>query len=169
MINQFTSTDPATKADANSIINQLAEFEVQVKRLREDTKTQMSKIVADMFKSFFDAFPEIKTIHWQQYTPLWNDGETCEFRLGSIEFNRVEYGAEPVDGEEVEEFDIGDGFAVSKYGNSLGLEYELYRSCVAIENVIENMDDEFESILGNNVTVFVTRRGIDLEDYEPEY
>jgi hypothetical protein len=168
MINQFTSTDPSTKADANSIIDALAELEVQVKRLREETKTEMSKIVATMFKTFFDTFPEIKTIHWQQYTPLWNDGETCEFRLGSIEFNRVEYNTNE-GAEEGCEFDIGDGFAVSKYSNTKGLEYELYRSCVAIENVIENMADEFESILGNNLTVYVTRNGIDIEDYDPEY
>lgn len=160
----FTSIN--TDVDSNVVIKSLAELEVQVKRLREDTKTQMSKIVATMFKTFFDTFPEIKTIHWQQYTPYFNDGDPCEFRISNIEFNRVEYNP---DGGDEEEFDLSEGFAVSKYSNSQNLEYELYRSCVAIENVIDNMEEEFESILGNNLTVYVTRRGIDLEEYEPDY
>jgi len=169
MINQFTSIDPTTTVDAKNIISQIAELEVRVKRLKEETKTEMSKIIAELFKAFFDAFPEIKTVHWQQYTPYFNDGDPCEFRISSIEFNRVEYGAEPVEGEEGEEFDVSDGFAVSKYSNSKGLEHELYASCIAIEDVIKSLEDEFHGILGNNLSVFVTRRGIDIEEYEPDY
>lgn len=147
----------------DTIIHDLAAFEVQVKVLKEQTTAQMKMIMAEMFGKFFDAFPSIKTVHWAQYTPYFNDGDECYFTLGSIEFNTKEY-----DGIEDEDFDEGESFSVSKYGNNNAIDSDLYRACIAVTDVLQNMGDQLENLLDNHVQVFVTRRGIDVEEYEHE-
>lgn len=147
----------------DAIIHDLAAFEVQVKVLKESTTAQMKMIMSDMFVKFFDAFPTIKTVHWAQYTPYFNDGDECYFTLGSIEFNENEYG-----GIEDENFDEGDSFSVSKYSNHSNIDADLYRACIAVTDVLQNMGDQLENLLENHVQVFVTRRGIDVEEYEHE-
>jgi hypothetical protein len=147
----------------DSIITDLARFEVQVKTLKSETAAQLKMIMAEMFQSFFAAFPDVKTIHWTQYTPYFNDGDECTFRLDSVEFSYQEYG-----GIEDGEFDEGDSFGVSKYSNRHELPTELYQSCIAIEDVLKSMSEDLKDMLDNHVKVFVTARGIDVEEYEHE-
>lgn len=37
-------------------------------------------------QSFFDACPEITSIFWTQYTPYFNDGESCEFSVHELHY-----------------------------------------------------------------------------------
>lgn len=145
--------------DLNEIIKDLAQFEVQVKVLKEETQAEMKMILAAMFTKFFDAFPSIGTVHWTQYTPYFNDGDECSFTISSIEFNKLVYG-----GIEDEEFDQGDSFSKS----SKSIDYDTRRACTAFTDVLENMSDALENMLDNHVTVFVTRNGIEVEEYEHE-
>ena len=43
-----------------------------------------------IFQEFFKAFPEIKMIAWTQYTPYFNDGDTCEFGVNDKVFVAVD-------------------------------------------------------------------------------
>ena len=38
------------------------------------------------FKKFFEDNPDIQAIKWVQYTPYFNDGDPCEFRVGDFSF-----------------------------------------------------------------------------------
>jgi hypothetical protein len=37
--------------------------------------------VKDAFKDLFDKYPEIRSVTWTQYTPYFNDGDTCTFSV----------------------------------------------------------------------------------------
>lgn len=37
--------------------------------------------VKDAFNDLFTTYPEVRTVAWTQYTPYWNDGDVCHFRV----------------------------------------------------------------------------------------
>lgn len=41
-----------------------------------------SESIANHFKAFFEKYPEIDGIVWEQYTPYFNDGDSCTFGVG---------------------------------------------------------------------------------------
>src|SRR5687767_14617338 len=45
---------------------------------------EAQKVVAPTLKAFIVAHPNIKAFGWTQYTPYWNDGEECIFRLNEV-------------------------------------------------------------------------------------
>ena len=47
----------------------------------------------DCFKAFFAKHPSVYALRWAQYTPYFNDGEPCVFRVMEAEFC-TEEGAE---------------------------------------------------------------------------
>lgn len=55
---------------------------------------EMKKVSAEalttIFVEFFNKYPQVKTIYWQQYTPEWNDGEECVFSVREVFFSPVE-------------------------------------------------------------------------------
>jgi len=62
------------------------------------------------FKNFFESYPEIKSIVWNQYTPYFNDGEECVFSVNSASFTNItdtdmmwELSLGDVDTDELEE------------------------------------------------------------------
>jgi len=81
----------------NSVIErikaELAAFEEKkqafVAELRQEFPT--------MFSDIFATAPNLKSVSWRQYTPYFNDGDTCEFsaRVGDLYINgRSEYDDE---------------------------------------------------------------------------
>lgn len=43
--------------------------------------------VKDAFKDLFDKYPEIRSVVWTQYTPYFNDGDTCTFSVHDFDVN----------------------------------------------------------------------------------
>lgn len=55
----------------------------QAKAKLSAAKKEMEKIAKDAFQEvsaeFFEDNPTIQSFGWTQYTPYWNDGDTCTF------------------------------------------------------------------------------------------
>lgn len=60
----------------------LNDYEDMMKKVKETLQEKMKGV----FKAFFDAHPEVKTIHWTQYVPHFNDGEECVFSVHKPHF-----------------------------------------------------------------------------------
>lgn len=69
----------------NRIKEQVAEFEAQRKLLLVELQQNFS----GMFTEVFNEFPEINSFTWNQFTPYFNDGESCEFTRHDIYALRV--------------------------------------------------------------------------------
>lgn len=57
-----------------------AEFEAKKKELTAGLQAKL----AELTKVAFEENPRLRAICWTQYTPYFNDGEPCEFRMGEI-------------------------------------------------------------------------------------
>lgn len=73
-------------------------------KTQEEFRAKMTEEFKGLFKEFFEEYPEIVAVGWNQYTPYFNDGDTCEFSVGDM----FAVAAESVyTGEEDEDEDSG--------------------------------------------------------------
>lgn len=66
-----------------TITNKIAQ---QNAKLEEMKKAHMAELQADfnnIIKMFFDECPKIQAVVWSQYTPYFNDGDECIFRVNT--------------------------------------------------------------------------------------
>lgn len=68
----------------SSLIEKIKEQQNVINALKTTYRAELQKELNVMVREFFDATPEIETVHWTQYTPFWNDGEECVFSVNEI-------------------------------------------------------------------------------------
>lgn len=138
-------------------------------------------------KEFFEKNPAIKAVMWTQYTPFFNDGETCEFSVNEPAFTNAE-------GEDLEDvnpwgeyegendkiwvcethsivhlYDDGrpwlDGVrkAIKESGQTIDI-----KACGLFSRMIMSVDFEpiMEAMFGNHVKVIATKDGFDVEEFD---
>jgi len=72
----------------------------QIEQLRQQAKKCANSIVHEGTREYFDKYEHIvHAITWQQFTPYFNDGETCEFSV-----NEPYALYKPFDDEEIEDY-----------------------------------------------------------------
>lgn len=117
--------------------------------------------------------PTIKAFGWTQYTPYFNDGEPCEFGVGTPWFVGAD---EEVDLDEVDTYNHelsswGDGHPSlgkrTRDGTYTGSNEASYDRAKALSDALEA--GEFEDVLleafGDHAAVRVTRDGITVDEY----
>ena len=65
---------------------QLLEDQAELQRKFQEQAQGMFK---EITKEFFDKNPGITGVVWTQYTPYFNDGDTCEFSVGEPTFTNA--------------------------------------------------------------------------------
>lgn len=135
------------------------EYNVQKKALSE----RMAGQIQSIFDAFFDKYPMVKTIHWTQYTPYFNDGDPCEF--GVHEFRYTETPVDKVDEREYT-WGEGDDGAIDMYQDDNKLMYE---DTVKLEKVLQQseiFEEIFQQTYGDGVWVKVFRGGYENEEWD---
>lgn len=112
------------------------------------------------FILFFDQHPEIHALRWVQYTPYFNDGDTCTFSVLDAEYLLTEKAK--VWGDDVSFVDDED--FVSYWGREdTSTDRDLQKFWD------DTQDDEiFQLIFGDHVAVLATREGFTVTEYEHE-
>jgi hypothetical protein len=121
------------------------------------------------FKEFFEANPEVNVVGWRQYTPYFNDGDTCVFGTtasyafisNAKDYSNIEYGE--YDGEDesvwVNDDDYGDH-------NEELIPKSVLENAEALRTLLSKIDDDvFLDMFGDHVQVFATRDGFDVQEY----
>jgi hypothetical protein len=149
--------------------------------LRKKFQTTAQELFKETTKEFFNGNPAITAVVWTQYTPYFNDGDTCEFSVGDPTFTNasdpenVRYGE--YDGDEEGVFAVEnprwvlendrdyykeEQEAVAKAG---GIDID---SCEAFSRMIcsSAMEDVMLAMFGDHVKVIATREGFDVEDHD---
>lgn len=167
--------------------------------MNKDLQTEFEQLIADqaelarkfqeksqaLFKSitkeFFEKNPGITAIVWTQYTPYFNDGETCEFSVHEPVFTNAP-DPENIRYEDYEGEEEGVWTATNiKYVLESDRDWcketaDLIRekggvdikSCTLMGNAINSseMEDVMQAMFGDHVKVIATRDGFDVEDHD---
>jgi hypothetical protein len=152
----------------------LREKQEGIKKLKEEMLEASNKIFTEMTKVIFEEHPKVKSFGWNQYTPYFNDGETCAFSAN------VDYIY--INGVSVDESDWISENIITSYGNwnreekvyknrtevpNLNYDSELVKANDEIKEFLCNFDEEFfMSQFGDHAEVTVTSEGVSVDEYE---
>lgn len=154
------------------------------RKLREKFQEQAKGMFKETFKEFFDKNPGITAVVWTQYTPYFNDGDTCTFGVGDVSFTN----APPEELENVTSWGEYDGddetvWAATNIDYILRTESSWYTeiaakiratpgidtaSCDALSKLVGNteMEDVLLAMFDDHVKVIATRDGFDVSEYD---
>jgi hypothetical protein len=131
--------------------------------------------LTNLLRELFDKYPFVKSVSFDAYTPYFNDGEECTYSVHHdyCSFNGFdEDGDEDEDGENVlgksrqKIYQRGeDGKWVYVPNPNYDPLYEQavnqFREALGVID-----DDTWKTIIGDHVTVTITRDGFETTDYE---
>lgn len=148
-------------------------------------------LMADV-KFFFQDVPEVTSVRWQQYTPYFNDGETCEFEVHEARFfgplqepdeedsevdvcyairKQTERQFEKIGMKEEKSWD-GRTRTVPAYGYvdakrpATERELEILQRCNDLSSLISGLGDYMQDIFGDHVQVTASATGFDVAGYD---
>lgn len=154
-------------SDLQSAFDKLLEEQRELQAKFQKTAQALFK---ETTKEFFDKNPNITAIVWTQYTPYFNDGDTCEFGVHEPTFTNapdpesVRWGE--YDGDEETAADGSEIFAWEGWGECPeGVNRGM---CDSFSRMIQSseMEDVMKAMFGDHVKVVATREGFDVDDYD---
>lgn len=151
-------------------------------QMKRQFQTQAQELFKELAKEFWDKNPGLTAVIWTQYTPYFNDGETCEFSVNDVVFtNAPEDELENVSPWAEYEGEYEDVFAVSEISYTLNSDREWHKrdrdallklgdkldaaSCDEFARAVSHLDDVMLAMFGDHVKIIMTRDGFDVNDY----
>lgn len=136
---------------------QWQQLKEQKRKLLDEIKEKARDVFKDVIDPLFEKYPQLHAVGWTQYTPYFNDGDTCEFSSSAhdadIAFGGIysEYSngidAEDLEGDWKGEYEDGatrpDGFDQC--------EEEVHKALRIFD------DDDYLGMFGDHVRVVCLR------------
>jgi hypothetical protein len=142
----------------------------------------LRKAITSGLAAFFDAHPEAKAVIWTQYTPYFNNGNTCVFRVNSPTLKVFADKVAPDVQALVEESDdersedgcftwlvrlaTGNTFGKTPTRTLSSDELALVADFRALGTNLTVVKDALLMMLGDHMRVTATRDGIDADTYD---
>jgi hypothetical protein len=163
-------------SDLQNKYDKLIENQIELKK---KFQVEAQSLFKDITKEFFDKNPGITAVRWTQYTPYFNDGDTCEFTVNDPVFTNASeeelYNVSAWGEYEGEDETV---WALESYvltGTSKWHEETREKvsnvnidSCHMFAKMINSseMEDVMLAMFDDHVVVTATRNGFDVTDYE---
>ena len=159
----------------NALLSEHAELK---RKFQERAQTMFKEVTGEMFEKN----PGVQAIIWAQFTPYFNDGETCEFGVRDPVFTNSPKGEDVSGWGEYEGEDDGIwacedvGYVLTSGRDWHANDAEIImksggvdaNSCKAFSEMLTSseMSDVFLSMFGDHAKVTATRGGFDVDDFE---
>lgn len=139
-----------------------SELQKELQEVTQKFQKESQDILKKSFVEFFNNNEEVKSILWVQYTPYWNDGEECVFRVGDVYFSNAS-----------EQDDLDQ---LSPWGEYEGDNEDIWERCAYDLNKDAQWLDKFlsgsdmkevmKSTFGDHVKIIATKEGFDVQEYD---
>jgi len=145
-----------------NVFTKLGDLCTEEKELLANLKKAAQKSVKPALKEAFsdlkEIIPNIVAVKWDQFTPHFNDGDTCEFGVYDALFK--------VEGSNQEESEYEDGFN-DAYGDEWNkLDAKQRKAFETFSNKIQSVESMLESAFGDHATVTLSSKEIEVEHCE---
>ncbi len=131
------------------LINKIVELGKELNEKKQALMKQVKEQLQPALLEVLNNNPNIIAIGWRQYTPYFNDGDTCEFSVHDVQW---------CDSEEM----LEDSMWEWNYANDGPEDLQ------ALADVINGNEDIMKEVFGDHVQVTVTREGVEVEGYDHE-
>lgn len=159
----------------NERLENLKSLKKDLREKRNEVTRASGELFDDWCKDFFDKNSDIiESFTWNQYTPYFNDGDTCVFSP-NIDYIKVngEYTDEMKDIQKVNVLNWGTWNRDTRsYDNRVEVENVNYNErldhlVTEIKDFLALFDDDFYlEKYGDHTEVTVTKDGIDIDEYD---
>lgn len=145
----------------------------ELKKVREEAVKVIRENFKDLFIEFFDKHPAVECVAWTQYTPYFNDGDTCVFNVNGFGYKTFDddnddyIWGECVTGRyyDYESRKWVDGLLPDEL--ALGYTEEMCKDWLELSNSLRGIPDEiYEDLFGDHSQITVTREGITVDEYD---
>ncbi len=138
------------------ILAKSAELKAQMDILRKEAAAMVKPLLSEFIKSN----PQVTSVKWTQYTPYFNDGESCVFRVGEPEFY---FDGMDTDDEGHSSWSLGN----DQYGPTAEQASPATRkACKGLADALAKIEDALEELFGDHVQVIVTADGVEVDEYD---
>lgn len=138
------------------------EHRALLKRMRDVGTDGIREAYAELFAEF----PSASAVRWSQYTPYFNDGDTCEFSVREIgvKFDDGDCGGDYDDGF-LSKWDVGYAFQDGQI--SAEVAGEQTKACQAFVRLHRSIPEELHrAVFDDHVEVTIHRDGkVDVDEY----
>jgi hypothetical protein len=139
-----------------------------VNKARAEANQIVKEAFSEMAKSVFESNPDLKGFRWTQYTPYFNDGDTCTFSTNS-DYPDLLHPKDEAHSYEDEDDDAEIGWIrdLYWYDEHKNLKSPLRKAYKDVQSFLgEFDDDDFLEMFGDHVRVTVTPEGVDVDEYD---
>lgn len=181
------------KMDFSNFKEEINKMQNEIEDLQNQMKEKSKALFYEKIAEFFTAYPEIGAIGWDQYTPYFNDGDTCEFSRHDIFFADAEQDNEDWLDNISRVYDL-EGLKFSydspgkpskyyydnpndKYCAEVIRKYEYYialgpsrdkevrDACAAMKTILETIPDRiYLDIFDDHAFILITKDGVDVRE-----
>ncbi len=155
-------------------LQELKQKQKELKEIKNQILEKSNEVFDEFCKDIFTKSPRLSSFGWSQYTPYFNDGDTCVFSV-NIDYLYI-------NGQSVDDSEWINKKNITKYGewNREKKEYigreeednpnydqELVDIYEEISSFLSNFDNDFYmSKFGDHVEITITSTGIDVFECE---
>lgn len=147
--------------EAKSEIVAISEQYNEAKKKMAD---KLQVVFNESFKQFWKDNPNIAAIAWEQYTPYFNDGDACIFRVGDLyAMSKDGYEKYKDEGGYPEEYSLYHGDD-DLQGNAT--EEDIDKANKFMDDLAKIPDEVYEAMFGDHARVVATPEGFDVQEFE---
>jgi hypothetical protein len=139
----------ANSAELNGLHTLIKDYDKKISDMKKQLTNTFKNEFKVIFKQIFDAYPSVKKVGWTQYTPYFNDGDACVFRVNDLYV--LDDTVDP---------DLEDEIYEWKYS------YEEYPLIEQLASVLSSSEDILLQLFGDHVLIIATKDGIDVSEYD---
>ncbi len=134
------------------------------KKLQEEGQAALKEV----FKEVFNTHPRLKSIVWTEFTPYFNDGDVCTFRVHDFDVHISDVQDEEYNenyNESIDEYHFGESVFhlgdLSKEDQEIGA---ILKDVQKLESELPN--DVLESVFGDHCKIVATPEKFIVEEYD---
>ena len=152
----------------------LKEKKKEIAKLKAEAQQMASDAFDSFCKEIFEKHPKVESFGWSQYTPYFNDGDTCTFSANTDYIS--------INGEYVDDSKWINEKTVTDWGTwnrelriyegrvevpNLDYDSELSKGADEITEFLRNFDNDFYiTRFGDHAEITVSKDGVDVDEYE---
>lgn len=175
LVSEILEAKEKEKQVSQTVSLKEAQRQIQEKMaaMKEELKTLGEKLFREGAQDIFDAYPNLVSFGWTQYTPYFNDGDECVFGVHADYGMRFKFKDTPT----VSESTYLEGDDEDEDYRYTELSYRVLRkeqapvgdeeAMLAAHELVSGVDDDtMKALFGDHVLVTISREGIDTDYYE---
>lgn len=155
-------------------IEKITEIQTKLQALRTQyVETARTEFSAGC-KELFNAYPQLKSVSFHAYTPYFNDGDTCEYRVsldyplinGYDEHESDEYGDDSINIWKQSHEMLGYGVGAKPNPSYNPYAKQIINNVKAFFRAFE--EEIYKDLFGDHVTITVTPNEVTTKTYDHE-